>query len=409
MFQQPVLEQDAVAGVFAQMDDLLLGCVQSITASSRDWVERHLSADIVKVAAGSTHGRLIYAKDDGDSQQRFLESGIVLLNVLSWRDSVGVFKPITQRVIREMRYARLVFEDLVGQFLSVTKQYPELLHALSGLHIKLHRKRAQGVQHVVAHSVLERKLLHVERVVSTDRCLLLGAVLDVRARYEQYLRLRDSLIMSYMRIVYREAVERASTHEQALENFQNGISGLISAISRYNINRRVHFSAYAKLWVRQAILFWIKESSSVIKLPAIVWQAHNKIDEIRTRRLAQTGSDRIEDDPTMSRRVIKKIRSVEDSIRLGQVFSLQHQVNQEDGTTLEGCVGDDTALQQIDDAITANAISRHAADLSPRQRRVLALSFGLLHLLQDSGPISAEDIRAERIRQDTTRLNICVV
>ena len=164
----------------------------------------------------------------------------------------------------------------------------------------------------------------------------------------------------------------------------------------YNHTRSVHFGSYARGWVRQGILYWIKEQSGVIKLPAVVWQTHSKIEYMRSRHFAKTGRDELPEELAAN---TGRVQMVEESIRSGHVGSIHERVHAEEDTTLEGSIGDTAAEFAAADQEMVDRLYSAAASMPSYARRLLFLHYGLLDRLVDKFEVTDRMLQEERLKQ----------
>jgi RNA polymerase primary sigma factor len=78
---------------------------------------------------------------------------------------------------------------------------------------------------------------------------------------------RDSLILSNVKLVLKEALRWRGKGIGISDLFQQGVMGLQSAVFRYDPRRGVRFSTYATYWIRQSIRSWMMNCSAFIRVP----------------------------------------------------------------------------------------------------------------------------------------------
>lgn len=400
------MDQPQVRFLFEEMDTLMFRALGHILAVSGEWAIRQLLQEVETVLSGSTHGRLIYVKQgtrDAD-EARFISAGARLFNLLSYglgsAAPGALLLPALRAAVQNASYVRISLDAIVNHFCTVTSRYPDLLAGIAKVQAMQHRYTGPQMNRALrARPQLEHRAHAVERLLGADRFRLATAVRDVLRLRAQYLTIRESVLWSYARVVYREAVDYAqpSQHLQIMENFQNGAAGLVRALLLYNHTRNVHFGSFARTWVNQQILHYLKEQSGTIKLSAVVWQAHTKIEEIRAMHFARTGSYDLPDDIEQNFGV--RVRSLDDSIRASQVGSLQQRVNPDDSTTIEGSIRDDSRETAVQDEAVSSRLQAALSRLPISTRRVLALHYGMQDMLPDGGTISEEMVAVECARQ----------
>lgn len=214
---------------------------------------------------------------------------------------------------------------------------------------------------------------------------------------------RDMLINCNLRFAFTIATKYICTGLPLLDLVQQANLGLMTAAKRYNPNRGARFTTYSVFWIKQAIITYIEEHSRLIKIPNYISGALKKIKSVNDEYY-HTYSRFPSDDEiatltgfTIAR--VKHLKTLEYSMD-----SLDSPLGEETNSTLFDVVHNDTV---IDPVTNINIKERKAAideilkKLSPRERQVLILHFGLCgqekHSLEE---ISKKmNITMERIRQ----------
>lgn len=407
VFAEDLLQQPQVLEQFRILDEI---CAHTINLIMRhtNFVERNLADLVGEVAGGLTHGRTIYEKFKGEreeapfkdgSEVRFLEYGITLVNIIATNREEA--KSAARSVIDRMRFARLVFEESINSFMRLCEGYCSLSRQYVTLHCRLDTSSGDEAFRLATKlSDVHDRMDAIEKAVGVDREYLFHLIQSVETMWRSYLSTRDKIIRPYLRVAYKEARNRATTEEQVVENFQNGAQGLIRAVSCYIPRRKTNFSSYARWWVKQAILFRLKEDSNLVKLPATTWQAHTAIQKARA-------AVHIESDQEMEAHVaestgmtVEKVRSVQDAVKASQMFSLDYPID-ENSATLSQLLGSDHKFTKSNIEIDTQ---RRMTALPEDQRRIVSLYFGLFELVPALDDIELQDRLVEMLRQRLTYL-----
>jgi RNA polymerase primary sigma factor len=251
--------------------------------------------------------------------------------------------------------------------------------------------------------VMQEELDGLRGLVLQDPTEIVDRLKVIETVFDEYEQAKRDLSGGNLRLVVSIAKKYRNRGLPFLDIIQEGNTGLMRAVDKYEYKRGYKFSTYATWWIRQAITRAIADHARTIRVPVHMIETMSKLRTIQKHLLQEIGRE-----PTIEEIAERAKMSVEETRRVMKIsrhpISLDRPVGESEDSHFGDFIEDERQEPPAETA-TSDMLRQRINDvlktLTYREREILKLRYGIgdgyTYTLEEVGRIFK--VTRERVRQ----------
>ena len=300
-------------------------------------------------------------------------------------------------LVEELSLRTSRVQPLLKKLRSISKKMNELTHNLKRVKKTPNRFDPEDVM------VMREELAGLRSLVNEDTDGLTDRVADITVAFDEYEKAKRHLSGGNLRLVVSIAKKYRNRGLSFLDIIQEGNTGLMRAVDKYEYKRGYKFSTYATWWIRQAITRAIADHARTIRIPVHMIETMSKLRNIAKNLLQDLGRE-----PTIEEIALAAEMPTSEARRVMKIsrhpISLDRPVGESEDSYFGDFIEDESAGSPSDTAaqeMLRGRIEQVLKTLTYREREIIKLRYGIgdgyTYTLEEVGRIFK--VTRERVRQ----------
>jgi RNA polymerase primary sigma factor len=316
---------------------------------------------------------------------------------------------VKRRLRRALRIRRRKAVTLVEELSIRTQKVQPLMRKLEQISARMDELEKQAEELPGLRSAkedranLEKEQRDLMLITLEEPPALRKRVEIMRKRFTEYEDAKKTLSGGNLRLVVSIAKKYRNRGLSFLDLIQEGNTGLMRAVDKYEYRRGYKFSTYATWWIRQAITRAIADQARTIRIPVHMIETMSKLRNVSKKLLQEMGRE-----PTIEEMAKAAGIGIEETRRVMKIsrhpISLDRPVGESEDNYFGDFIEDDGAESPVSAAtqeMLKEKIEQVLKTLTSREREIIKLRYGLgdgyTYTLEEVGRIF--NVTRERVRQ----------
>jgi RNA polymerase primary sigma factor len=314
-----------------------------------------------------------------------------------------------KKSVRQIHRNRRKITTLLEELSLRTSRIQPMMNKLIGIQHKIHQIE-KLIEQGPTRDYMEEDIEAMKQEVRGLQELVLEtpSQLDRRIRimqsvFVQYEEAKRNLSGGNLRLVVSIAKKYRNRGLSFLDIIQEGNTGLMRAVDKYEYRRGYKFSTYATWWIRQAITRAIADHARTIRIPVHMIETMSKLRTVTKNMLQELGRE-----PTIEEIAKEAEMSVSEARRVLKIskhpFSLDRPIGESEDSYFGDFIEDESVESPVQSAtqeMLKERIDHVLKTLTYREREIIKLRYGIgdgyTYTLEEVGRIFK--VTRERVRQ----------